>query len=145
MNLFRNLPLLNGLLNGLATLLLLAGYCAIRLRRITLHRALMGSAFTVSVLFLVSYLVHHYQVRGHVPFQGTGPVRILYFAILLTHTPLAALVPFLAIRTIYLALQNRLEEHRRAARWTLPVWLYVSVTGVLIYLFVYVWYPAGIN
>lgn len=145
MNLLHNLPLLNGLLNGLATLLLLAGYGAIRMRKILLHRALMGSAFTVSVLFLISYLAHHYQVRGHVPFQGTGPVRILYFAILLTHTPLAALIPFLAVRTIYLALKNRIDEHRRAARWTLPIWLYVSVTGVLIYLFVYVWYPAGIH
>ncbi len=143
MNLLHNLPLLNGLLNGLATLLLLAGYCAIRMRRIGLHRTLMGSAFTVSVLFLVSYLAHHYQVKGHVPFQGAGPVRILYFAILLTHTPLAALVPFLAVRTVWLALKNRIDEHRRAARWTLPIWLYVSVTGVLIYLFVYVWYPAA--
>ena len=142
---FRDLPLLNGMLNGAATLLLLAGYCAIRMRKVALHRFLMGGAFTVSILFLISYLAHHYQVKGHVPFQGTGPVRILYFAILLSHTPLAAIVPFLAIRTIYLALQNRLEEHRRLARWTLPIWLYVSVTGVLIYLFVYVWFPAGIN
>lgn len=143
MNPLHNLPLLNALLNGLAMVLLLAGYLAIRLRKITLHRALMGGAFLVSVLFLVSYLTHHYQVKGHVPFQGTGSVRMLYFAILLSHTPLAALVPFLALRTLFLALKNRLDEHRRWARWTLPVWLYVSLTGVLIYLFVYVWYPVA--
>ena len=96
----------------------------------------MTSAFACSILFLVSYLVYHAEV-GSVRFQGTGTVRTVYLSILLTHTVLAAAVPFLAVATIVLARKERFESHRRLARVTLPVWLYVSVTGVVIYLMLY--------
>lgn len=130
------LPTVNATLNGVAGALLLAGYLAIRSRRIRLHRILMTSAFACSVLFLVSYLVYHAQV-GSVRFQGQGGIRAVYFAILLSHTVLAALVPVLAVVTLRRALRGRLAAHRRIARWTLPIWLYVSVTGVVVYWMLY--------
>ena len=135
-----NLPLINACFNGAATLALIAGFVAVKRKQIALHRACMGGALALSALFLVGYLVHHYQVGGHVKFQGTGGIRLCYFAILLTHTPLAAIVPFFAGRAVWLALKGRLDEHRRLVRWFWPVWLYVAVTGTLIYLLVYVWY-----
>ena len=140
-----NLPFINAILNGTAAILLVCGWFAIRAKKIALHRALMGTAFLTSALFLAGYLLHHYQAGGHVRFTGEGPVRLIYFAILITHTPLAVLVPFLAIRAIWLALKGRLDEHRRLARWTLPIWLFVSVTGVLLYLLLYVWYTPGVR
>lgn len=130
------LPAVNATLNSLATVLLVLGYVLIRSGRRDAHRAAMLSAFGCSALFLVSYLTYHYQV-GSVRFPGTGAVRTLYLSILLTHTVLAAAVPFLAGRTLYLAYRNRLAEHRRLARITLPIWLYVSVTGVVIYVMLY--------
>lgn len=96
----------------------------------------MLSAFACSVLFLVSYLYYHSQV-GSVRFQGTGPIRTIYLSILLTHTILAAAVPFLALVTLWRALQGRFERHAALARWTLPIWLYVSVTGVVVYWMLY--------
>ncbi len=140
-----NLPFINAILNGTATLLLVCGWFAIRAKKIALHRALMSTAFVTSALFLAGYLLHHYQAGGHVRFTGEGPVRLIYFAILITHTPLAVLVPALAIRAIWLALKGRLDEHHRLARWTLPIWLFVSITGVLLYLLVYVWYTPGVR
>ena len=140
-----NLPFINALLNGAAAILLVCGWFAIRAKKIALHRALMSTAFLTSALFLAGYLLHHYQAGGHVRFTGEGPVRIIYFAILITHTPLAVLVPVLAIRAIWLAHAGRIAEHRKLARWTLPVWLFVSVTGVLLYLLVYVWYTPGVR
>ena len=140
-----NLPFINAILNGTAAILLVCGWFAIRAKNIMLHRALMSTAFVTSTLFLAGYLLHHYQAGGHVRFTGEEPVRLIYFAILITHTPLAVLVPFLAIRAIWLALKGRLDEHRRLARWTLPIWLFVSVTGVLLYLLVYVWYTPGVR
>jgi uncharacterized membrane protein YozB (DUF420 family) len=116
--------------------LLLLGYFLIRRRRIEAHRRAMLSAFTCSALFLVSYLVYHFQV-GSVRFQGTGGVRTLYLTILLTHTVLAAAVPVLAPITLFRALAGRYDRHRRIARWTLPIWLYVSVTGVVVYWMLY--------
>lgn len=133
---FANLPALNASLNGLAAVFLVAGFVMIRRRRIAEHRFCMLTAFGCSVVFLISYLIYHYQV-GSVRFQGTGAVRTVYFTILITHTVLAALVPFLAAVTLFRALKERFDRHRALARWTLPIWLYVSVTGVVIYWMLY--------
>ena len=132
----RDLPTLNAALNGLSAVLLLLGYRFIRRREIAQHRACMLAAFGVSVVFLTSYLIYHAQV-GSVHFPGTGWIRPVYFTILITHTILAATVPVLAILTLTRALQKRFDRHRRIARWTFPVWLYVSVTGVVVYWMLY--------
>jgi uncharacterized membrane protein YozB (DUF420 family) len=134
------LPTLNAALNTMATLLLVAGWLLIRRGRWRAHRAAMVAAFVVSALFLVSYLTYH-AVVGHVPFTGQGAVRPVYFAILLTHILLAVAVPFLAVAMFILALRGRWEAHRRLGRITMPIWLYVSVTGVVIYLMLYHFYP----
>ncbi|MBK9089012.1 MAG: DUF420 domain-containing protein [Holophagales bacterium] len=131
-----DLPTVNALLNGTAATLLVTGFFLIRSGKREAHRRVMTSAFACSILFLVSYLVYHAEV-GSVRFQGTGTVRTVYLSILLTHTVLAAAVPFLAVATIVLARRERFDSHRRLARVTLPVWLYVSVTGVVIYLMLY--------
>ena len=133
---FTDLPTVNALLNGTAATLLVAGFLLIRAGRREAHRRAMTAAFACSVLFLVSYLVYHFEA-GSVRFQGTGPVRTFYLTVLLTHTVLAAIVPFLAVTTLVLARKGRFDAHRRLARVTLPVWLYVSVTGVVIYLMLY--------
>ena len=131
-----DLPTVNAFLNGSATALLVAGFLLIRSGRREAHRRVMVSAFACSALFLVSYLVYHAGV-GSVRFRGTGTVRTVYLGILLTHTLLAAAVPFLAVAALALAAKGRLETHRRLARVTLPVWLYVSITGVVVYLMLY--------
>ena len=131
-----DLPAVNASLNGLSGVLLLAGYLLIRVRRVAAHRAVMIAAFVTSSLFLVCYLVYHAQV-GSVPFQRHGFVRPLYFTILITHVLLAATVPPLAIVTITRGLKGRYPQHRRIARWTFPIWIYVSVTGVLVYVLLY--------
>ncbi|HXU47111.1 MAG TPA: DUF420 domain-containing protein [Thermoanaerobaculia bacterium] len=131
-----DLPAVNATLNALSTLLLVTGWFLIRNRKIAAHRAVMISALVSSTLFLTSYLIYHAHV-GSVPFQGRGPIRTVYFAILLTHTILAATVPFLAAITVWRAYKKRFDRHRRIARWTLPIWLYVSVTGVVVYLMLY--------
>ena len=100
----------------------------------------MVAAFTISILFLVSYLFYHAQV-GSVRFHGQGPVRALYFTILISHTILAVTVPFLAGRTLYLGLKRQDDRHRSIARWTYPIWLYVSITGVIVYVMLYHLYP----
>ena len=133
---FADLPTVNAILNGTAATLLVAGFLLIRAGRREAHRRVMTAAFACSVLFLVSYLVYHFEA-GSVRFRGTGSVRTVYLTILLTHTVLAAIVPFLAVTTLVLARKGRFEAHRRLARVTLPVWLYVSVTGVVIYLMLY--------
>ena len=133
---FTDLPAVNALLNGTAATLLATGFFLIRSGRRQAHRRVMTAAFACSILFLVSYLVYHAEV-GSVRFQGTGAVRTVYLSILLTHTVLAAVVPFLAVVTIFFARKGRFESHRRLARVALPVWLYVSVTGVVIYLMLY--------
>ena len=130
------LPSVNAVLNATAAILLVWGYTLIRRRRIAQHRRVMQSAFVVSCLFLVCYLVYHYQV-GSVRFPKTGAIRTLYLSILGTHTLLAAAVPVLAIVTLRRGLAARFDSHRRIARWTLPIWLYVSVTGVVVYLMLY--------
>jgi putative membrane protein len=130
------LPTLNAILNGAAAILLTYGFYLIRNRRIAEHRRVMLTAFGVSIVFLISYLVYHAQV-GSVRFQHTGPLRTLYLSILLTHTVLAATVPVLAIITLNRALKSRFDRHVAIAHWTLPIWLYVSVTGVVVYLMLY--------
>jgi uncharacterized membrane protein YozB (DUF420 family) len=131
-----DLPAVNASLNALSGVLLLVGYALIRARRIAAHRAVMITAFATSSLFLICYLVYHAQV-GSVPFSRQGFVRPLYFTILITHVVLAAAVPPLAIVTITRGLQGRYPQHRRIARWTFPIWMYVSVTGVLVYVLLY--------
>ncbi len=137
----QQLPLLNASLNGLATLLIVAGLVAIKAQREKLHRILMGAAIAVSAAFLTSYLIYHFNVTAVTRFTHSGWPKKLYYFILITHVPLAALLlPLLAL-TIVPALRGRYEAHKRWARITAPVWLYVSVTGVLVYLMLYVWYP----
>lgn len=127
---------LNAILNAMSAVLLILGFFAVRRRDIEAHKRFMLAAFACSVIFLISYLVYHFRV-GSVKFQGTGIIRTVYFTILLTHTVLAAAVPFLASITLFRALKERFPQHRAIARWTLPIWLYVSVTGVVVYLMLY--------
>lgn len=132
----RDLPTLNAILNATAATLLVFGYTLIRRRRIVAHKRVMVAAFSVSIVFLASYLVYHFQV-GSVRFEKTGAIRTVYLTILFTHTVLAAAVPVLAVITLRYALKERFDRHRRIARWTLPIWLYVSVTGVVVYWMLY--------
>lgn len=132
------LPALNATLNALATVCLVTGWALIRRRRITAHRAAMLSALACSVLFLTSYVVYHAQV-GSRPFTGTGPIRAVYFLILVTHVVLAAAIVPLVMVTVTRALRGRFAQHRAIARWTLPLWLYVSITGVVVYAMLYHW------
>jgi uncharacterized membrane protein YozB (DUF420 family) len=130
------LPTVNAVLNATAAVLLVWGYRLIRRKRIQTHRKVMTAAFVVSCAFLVCYLVYHYQV-GTVRFPGHGLIRTVYLSILGTHTVLAATVPVLAIVTLRRGLAARFDRHRAIARWTLPIWLYVSVTGVVVYMMLY--------
>ena len=139
-----SLPTLNASLNALSLLLLLSGWKLIRSGRRMAHKKVMLLAFLVSVLFLVCYLIYHFALKHYTgtssqQFLGRGIIRPFYFSILITHILLAALVPFLAVRTIYLGWNERWEEHRKIAKITLPIWLYVSFTGVVIYLILYHW------
>lgn len=135
------LATLNAALNTVATVLLAAGWIFIARGNWRAHRAAMVAAFVVSACFLVSYLTYHYLV-GHVGFGGQGAVRVVYYVILLTHILLAVAVPVLAIAMFVLAWLGRWRQHQLLGRITLPIWLYVSVTGVIIYLMVYHLYPA---
>ena len=130
------LPAVNATLNGIAATLLAAGYACIRRGRIDLHRRCMLAAFATSALFLVSYLVYHAQV-GSRSFTGEGPVRVVYFTILVSHIVLAAAILPLAIVTLRRGLRRDDARHAALARWTLPIWLYVSVTGVAVYWMLY--------
>ena len=134
--LIHNLPAVNASLNALSGVLLLIGYGLIRGRRIEQHRRFMIAAFVASALFLVCYVVYHAQV-GSVPFRRQGFVRSLYFTILITHVTLAFVLVPLAIVTLSRGLKARFAAHRAIARWTFPIWLYVSVTGVLVYVLLY--------
>jgi uncharacterized membrane protein YozB (DUF420 family) len=131
-----DLPAVNASLNALSGVLLLIGYALIRARKIAQHRAVMIAAFVTSSIFLVCYLVYHAQV-GSVRFVRQGFVRPVYFTILITHVTLAATVPVLAIITLSRGLRGQYDKHRRIARWTWPIWMYVSVTGVLVYVLLY--------
>jgi uncharacterized membrane protein YozB (DUF420 family) len=133
-----DLPSVNAALNALAAVLLIWGYTLIRRKRIQSHRKVMIAAFITSSVFLVCYIAYHVQVGAKsMHFLKTGPVRTAYFTLLTSHTLLAAAVPVLAIMTLSRGLSSRFDKHRAIARWTLPIWLYVSVTGVVVYLMLY--------
>jgi protein SCO1/2/putative membrane protein len=141
------LPTVNAGLNSLATVLLISGYVLIKRGRRDAHRNVMLTAFVTSILFLGCYLTYHFALKHYTgassqPFQGQGAVRPVYFTILITHVILAAAVPVLALITIYRGLKQQWEKHRRIATITFPIWVYVSVTGVIIYLMLYHW-PVG--
>jgi len=130
------LPTVNALLNGTSALLLVTGYLLIRRRRVTGHKICMVTAFLTSTIFLMSYLTLRYYA-GMTRFSGQGWIRPVYFTILVSHTILAVVIVPLALVTLTRALRARFDRHRRIARWTLPLWLYVSVTGVLVYVILY--------
>ncbi len=138
------LPAVNAALNALSTLFILAGWTMIRLERKVAHALCMVSALVTSAAFLACYLVYHFLKEGHVTrFTHPGWPKALYFFILGTHTPLAVVALPLLVLTVIPAIRQRFDAHKRMARWTFPVWLYVSVTGVLVYFMLYVWFPSG--
>lgn len=151
----QDIPALNAVLNATATVLMTAGFVFImrargetdplrRAARIRMHRAFMLSAGAVSAIFLVGYVSHKILVRGvHTKFGGEGAIATVYYVMLITHILLAIAIAFLVPRTFLLALRGNFERHRRWARWTFPIWYYVSITGVLVYFFLYQWWPAG--
>ncbi len=134
-------PALNATLNALSAVLLSTGYLMIRRGRVLAHKSCMGLAFASSTVFLVSYLLYHAKV-GSVPFRGQGWIRPVYFTLLASHTVLAATILPLALVTLSRAVREQFDRHKRIARWTLPLWLYVSVTGVIIYFLLYHVYAA---
>ena len=131
-----SLPHLNALLNTVSAILLLTGYCYIRQRNVDAHRRCMLAALACSGLFLTSYLIYHFSV-GSVRFEGQGWIRMVYFGVLVSHTVLATAIVPLVVITVVRALRGRFDRHRVIARWTLPLWLYVSVTGVAVYWMLY--------
>lgn len=138
-----SIPAFNAALNALATVLITAGFFFIRRKAVQPHRACMLAAGVVSAIFLVGYVSHKILVRGvHTPFGGEGVIRAIYYIMLITHILLAISIAYLVPRTFYLALSGQIERHRAWARWTFPIWYYVSVTGVLVYFFLYQWWPA---
>ena len=150
-----DIPALNATLNALATVLITLGFVQIkaaqreteplrRVARIATHRRLMLAAGAVSAVFLVSYVTHKILVRGvHTPFGGTGAIRPVYYMMLVSHIVLAMAIAYLVPRTFLLALRGQIERHKAWAKWTYPIWYYVSVTGVLVYFFLYQWWPAA--
>lgn len=135
-----SLPAINAALNVTAFVLLLCGYCHIRAGNVVVHKRCMIAAFIVSMLFLTTYLTYRFFGEEK-RFTGQGFVRPIYFFILITHVTLAVTIPFLAGRTLYLGLRGRIDQHRRIARVTFPIWMYVSITGVIVYLFLFQLYP----
>ncbi len=141
MSFTESLPTVNALLNGTATILLTFGFAFIKTNREKAHRACMLGAFSVSVVFLFFYVLHKYLVQGvHTPFAGEGAWRVFYYVMLISHIILAMLIVPLALTTLTLAIKGKREKHRAWARWTFPIWYYVSVTGVLVYCFLYQWF-----
>jgi uncharacterized membrane protein YozB (DUF420 family) len=138
-----DLPYLNAVLNGSAAILLLVGYVAILRKFVRLHKTLMLSALVVSATFLASYLYYHFAVRHGKATEYTGEWKWAYYGVLVSHTTLAPVATVLALITARLALKGRIQTHRKLARFTLPIWLYVSVTGVIVYLFLRDLYPSG--
>ena len=135
---------LNASLNGTSAILLACGYTAIRRGNMRVHKAFMIAAFSVSTAFLVSYLVYHYRV-GHVLFQGQGWIRAVYFTLLTSHTILAVVIVPMILVTLRRAWLEKFDRHRVIARWTLPLWFYVSVTGVIVYVLLYQVYPPRVG
>lgn len=138
----QDFPALNASLNATSALLMIAGFFFIKTKRVTAHRACMLGAVLVSTAFLVCYVIYHIRQAGPTRFGGTGMIRSVYFTILISHILLAVAIVPLVLRTVTLALKGRIEQHRAWARWTFPIWTYVSVTGVLVYCFLYRWWPA---
>lgn len=139
-----DLPALNASLNALATVLLLAGFYFIKTERKLAHRNCMMTAFGVSAVFLVTYVLHKILIHGvHTPFGGEGFIRTFYYGMLISHISLAITIVPLVLITIRQAIKGRYDRHRAWARWTYPIWLYVSVTGVLVYFMLYRWFPAA--
>lgn len=137
-----DLPAVNAGLNGLATVLLVCGFVGVKRHNILLHRVCMGSAFVVSMVFLVTYVLHKFLVKGvHTPFGGEGWIRLVYYGMLASHILLAMAIVPLVLITLRYAVIGKYATHRAWAKWTFPIWVYVSVTGVLVYLFLYQWYP----
>jgi putative membrane protein len=130
-------PALNATLNGIAAILLVGGYAAIRSGKMQLHKKFMLSAYFVSCAFLVSYVIYHVRIHQIVHFQGQGWIRPFYFTLLISHTILAVVIVPLILITLRRAWLEQFDKHRRIARWTLPLWFYVSVTGVIVYFMVY--------
>lgn len=135
-----NLPHLNATLNATSALLLLTGFYFIKQKKVTAHKTCMLLALLASALFLAGYLTYHYY-HGATRFPGEGSIRTVYFSLLISHTLLAMLIVPMIGGTLYFALREKFHKHKRLARWTFPLWLYVSVTGVLVYFFLYHWYP----
>lgn len=139
-----DIPALNAALNGLATVLLTIGFVLIKQGKREAHRKAMLSACAVSAVFLVGYVTHKWLVRGvHTPFGGEGAIRTVYYAMLLSHIILAIAIAYLVPRTFWFAIKGNYETHRKWAKITFPIWYYVSVTGVLVYFFLYQWWPAA--
>ena len=138
-----DLPAVNASLNAISTLFLTAGYIFIKRGRKNAHRNCMLAAFVTSCVFLICYVLHKILVRGvHTPFGGEGMIRTFYYVMLLTHIVLAMVIVPLILITLSRALKARWEHHKKIARWTWPLWMYVSITGVLVYLMLYKWFPA---
>ena len=141
-----DIPPIEATLNAISTVLITAGFICIKRGNMRAHRACMLTAAVTSALFLVFYVAYHALMRNlHARFGGTGAIRWVYFVILWTHIPLAGLIAFLVTRTFIYALRGNFERHKAWARVTFPIWYYVSVTGVVVYLFLYVWWPAGVS
>jgi len=139
-----DIPALNASLNGLATVLITAGFLFIKTGRKEAHRKVMTAAMVVSAVFLVGYVTHKVLIHGvHTPFGGAGAIRTVYYAMLISHIILAISIAFLVPRTFLFALQGNYDRHKAWAKWTFPIWYYVSVTGVLVYFFLYQWWPAA--
>jgi len=140
----RDIPALNATLNATATVLITAGFILIKTGRKEAHRKVMTTAMVVSAIFLVGYVTHKVLIRGvHTPFGGTGAIRTVYYTMLISHIILAISIAYLVPRTFLLAIKGEFERHKAWAKWTFPIWYYVSVTGVLVYFFLYQWWPAA--
>jgi uncharacterized membrane protein YozB (DUF420 family) len=140
----RALPTVNATLNALSGVLLLIGWRLILRKNVEAHRRVMLSACATSALFLISYLIYHAN-SGATRFAGTGWTRPVYFTILISHTILATVILPMVLITVWRGLKMRVPQHRRIAKWTFPLWMYVSVTGVLVYLFLYHWFPSPVR
>jgi uncharacterized membrane protein YozB (DUF420 family) len=140
----QDIPAINATLNSIATLLISTGFVLVKTGRTQAHRKTMTAAMVVSAVFLVGYVTHKVLVHGvHTPFAGQGPIRTFYYVMLFSHIVLAMSIAYVVPRTFWFAIRGDIVRHRAWARWTFPIWLYVSVTGVLVYLFLYQWWPAA--
>ena len=139
-----DIPAINATLNSIATVLISTGFVLIKTGRIAAHRKVMITAMIVSAVFLVGYVTHKAMIRGvHTPFGGVGAIRTVYYTMLISHIILAISIAYLVPRTFLFAIQGKIDRHRAWARWTFPIWFYVSITGVLVYFFLYQWWPAA--